>query len=145
MDDSGAESLFLGGLGIMAILIVLAIVLVPMILYILSIQKSLGAIDEDKRSLSPGMAWLYVIPLFNLVWIFFLVSHLKRGYEKMHAEGRLTRQVTAGYGVGIGYGVCCVLSMIPVINMIVAIPMIVLWIMHWVGVSQATKSVIPRA
>lgn len=125
------------------VLFIVALIYVPTIFYVLSIQRSLAAVDEDKRPIAPGLAWLYLIPIFNVIWIYFLVVYISRGYEKMQEAGRLQRPVTGGFGVGIAFAICASLSLVPFINVLTIIPMLVLWILHWVQISQAAKAVIP--
>jgi hypothetical protein len=118
---------------------------VPFIFYILSLQRALESIDQTLRPVSPGLAWLLLIPLFNFIWIFFLVVWISKGYEKMWELQRLKAQSSAGFGVGIAYSVCWVLCLIPGLNLLVLIPSLVLWILHWVQVSQARKLVLQES
>ena len=124
------------------VLVMLGAMYVPLIFYILSLQKAIEAVDIPFRSSSPGLVWLLLIPLFNFIWIFFLVVWISKGYEKMWEHQRLSVQTSAGFGVGIAYGVCWVLCLIPGLNLLAVIPSLVLWILHWVQVSQARKLVI---
>ncbi len=124
------------------VLILFGGVYVPLIFYILSLQRALEAIDAPVRPVAPGLAWLLLIPLFNFIWIFFLVVWIAKGFEKMWQNQRLTNQTSAGFGVGIAYGVCWVICLIPGLNLLAVIPSLVLWILHWVQVNQARKMVI---
>ncbi len=54
-------------------LIFIAILLVPFVFYCLSLQKALNRCSPECRAMNPGMVWLMFIPLFNLVWHFFVV------------------------------------------------------------------------
>jgi hypothetical protein len=109
--------------------LIILLVLLPSVLYLRSLQRAFEAVDPDLRPMSPGMVWLLLIPLVNVIWMFFVVSHLKTAYMKMGAAGRLTAASDAGYGVGLGMAVCMVIGLLPVT--------IVLWIIHWVQVSKA--------
>ena len=124
------------------VLILLGAVYVPLIFYILTLQRALDAVDPSLRPVAPGLVWLLLIPIFNFIWIFFLVVWITRGFEKMWQSQRLTAQTSAGFGVGIAYSVCWVLCLLPGLNLLLIIPSLVLWILHWVQVSQARKLVI---
>lgn len=122
--------------------LILAIILLPGILYILALQKAFQAVDAPLQPMSPAMVWLLLIPLVNLVWIFFVVSRLKTAYARMGEAGRLTAPTDAGYRVGMGMAVCAVVSIIPVIGALFALASLVLWILHWIQVSKARKLVV---
>ena len=127
----------------LVVVIVLGLVVVPNVFYLLTLQRAFEAIDPPMRPMKPGLVWLFLIPVFNFVWAFFLVTYLKSGYEKMNAAGRLTSPTSAGFGVGIGYAICFALCLIPGINLVAWIPAFVLWILHWVQASDARKLVLP--
>jgi hypothetical protein len=49
---------------------------IPAILFILSEQKILRVINPENREMSPGSVWLQIIPVFGLVWQFFVVIRI---------------------------------------------------------------------
>lgn len=126
------------------ILIIFALWVVPQVFFILSVQTALRLVDDEFRQVTPGLAWLLFIPVFNLIWIFFLVTYMRRGYEKMWENQRLSRETSAGFGLGIGFGVASVFCLIPGLNLIAWLPALVLWILYWVQVSQLKALVKPR-
>ena len=123
------------------VMVLCGLIYIPLIFYILTLQRALEAVDQTMRPVAPGLVWLLLIPLFNFIWIFFLVVWITKGFEKMWQAGRLTTQTSAGFGVGIAYGVCWALCLIPGLNLLLMIPALVLWILHWVQVHQARKLV----
>lgn len=124
------------------VLLILGAIYVPLVFYILALRKALAAIDPAMRSVTPGLSWLLLIPVFQLIWIFFLVVSVSRDYEKMWLAGRLSAQTTTGFGVGIAYGVCTALCLVPGPNLLMWIPALVFWILHWVKVNEARGLVI---
>jgi hypothetical protein len=126
----------------LVVLIILPAVYVPTIFYILAIRRAFIAIDEDIRPINPNMTWLELIPIFNLIWTFFLVTYLRQGYQKMWTSGRLSKETTAGYGFGLAFAICSVCGLIPGLNLLVLIPLVVFWILHWIQVHNATKLVL---
>lgn len=126
-------------------LLILAIVLLPAILYILSLQKAFQAVDGPLRPMAPGMVWLLLIPLVNIVWIFFVVIRLKTAYSRMGDAGRLASPTDAGYRMGMGMAVCAVLSIIPLIGVLFSLASLVLWILHWIQVGKARQLVLGAA
>jgi hypothetical protein len=116
--------------------LIVLLVLVPSVLYLLTLQRAFEAVDPDLRPMSPGMVWLLLIPLVNVVWMFFVVNHLKTAYTKMGAAGRLTAASDGGYGVGLALAICMAASLVPFLAL-VSLAALALWIIHWVMVSKA--------
>jgi len=117
-------------------ILLFVLVLVPNIFFMFSLQRAFVSIDDQYRSIAPSLVWLLLIPIFNFIWIFFLIVYLRDGYKKMWENNRLTKQTTAGFGVGVAYAVCWALCMVPGLNIVIWLPALVLWILYWVQVSQ---------
>lgn len=126
-------------------LILVPVLYVPLCFYCRTVQATLAAIDQEHRKVAPGTAWLLLIPVFNLIWIYFLVVYLRGGYAAMHAAGRLESQPNAGFGIGIAMAVCWSLWLLPFINLLAVIPSCVLWILHWNRVAKLRTRVIVQA
>ena len=123
--------------------LIVLLVLLPGVLYLLSLQRAMEAVDAPLRPMAPGLVWLLLIPLVNIVWMFFVVNHLKTGYTKMGEAGRLTAASDGGYGVGLPLAICMAVSIVPFLGMLASLGALVLWIIHWVQVSKARGLVKP--
>ena len=55
-------------------MLIFAIPLIAYVLYVLEVSRTLGAIDADLRIQGPGMAWLLLVPVFNVIWFFFQIG-----------------------------------------------------------------------
>ena len=121
--------------------LIMAIILLPGLLYTLNLMKAFQAVDEPLRPMAPAMVWLLLVPLLNIVWIFVVVTKLKTAYRRMGDAGRLAQPSDAGYGYGMGMAACFVLSIIPYIGGLFGLVGFVLWILHWIQVSKARKLV----
>ena len=124
----------------LAILVIIP--LIAFILYINAIRKTLQAIDDDMRTQSPAMAWLLLIPVFNVVWFFFLIKAIQTGFERMQQAGRLKKEVDTGYNIGLATGVCWAASYMPRIMFLAFIPLFVLSVLHWHQLQRARQAVI---
>lgn len=116
--------------------------LLPSVLYVLNLQRAFEAVDPGMRPMTPGLVWLLLIPLLNIVWMFFVVGHLKTGYTRMSAAGRLTAASDGAYGIGLALAIFMAASVVPFLGML-ALPALVLWIVHWVQVSKVRRLVKP--
>jgi len=127
------------------VFLLLPLIYVPTVFYILAIRRAFAAVDEEFRPIAPNMAWLELIPVFNLIWIFFLVVYLKQSYQKMWLAGRLLKETSVGYGFGLSFAICGVCGLVPGLNVLVLIPLLVFWILHWIQVHNASKLVLESA
>ena len=118
--------------------------LLPTIFYLLSIQTCLSRCSEDVRTLSPGLVWLMLIPLFNLIWHFIIVSNVTKSVRGEFEKRGIMTEPNPGQGIGLAMCILSVCCLIPIINIIVGIPVLVLWIIYWVKVADySAKLAIP--
>ena len=113
--------------------------LVAFVFYIRAISKALAVIDPSYRTQPPGMAWLLLIPIFNVIWFFFLLKAIKDGFTQMHRDGITQKEIDTGYNYGIGMGCCWAASFIPQFIFIALIPMFVFSILHWNKLNAARR------
>ena len=67
-------------------LILLGAFLLPAILFLLTQQNVLRTIGTGNRLMPPGQVWLQLIPLFGLVWQFFVVTSIAGSIRKEMAS-----------------------------------------------------------
>jgi divalent metal cation (Fe/Co/Zn/Cd) transporter len=124
----------------LAILVIIPIIFA--VLYINAISKTLRAIDPDMRTQSPGMAWLLLVPVFNVIWFFFLIKAIQDGFSRMQEAGRLKKDVDTGYNIGLAAGICWVATFIPRLMFLAFIPLFVFSVLHWNKLQRARQAVI---
>jgi hypothetical protein len=112
---------------------------VTFVFYIRAISKTIKAIDPEYRTQAPGMAWLLLIPVFNVIWFFFLLKAIKTGFLRMHENKRISQPIDTGYTYGIAMGCCWAAIFIPKLIFIALIPMFVFSILHWTKLNNARK------
>ena len=84
------------------------------------------------------MVWLMLIPLFNLVWHFFVVKNVSESIKSWAAENGKNVE-DAGYTFGL---ICCIAQccgLIPVVNMLAGPVSLVCFIIWWVKVAGFNK------
>jgi hypothetical protein len=112
---------------------------VTFIFYIMAISKTIKAIDPECRTQAPSMAWLLLIPVFNVIWFFFLLKSIKTGFLRMHENKRISQPIDTGYTYGIAMGCCWAAIFIPKLIFVALIPMFVFSILHWTKLNNARK------
>jgi hypothetical protein len=115
-------------------LVVWSIVLVVFILYLITLMNTLNAVSPQNRRLTPGLVFLLLIPLFNLVWNFIVVTKIRDSLQAEFAARNLSGQ-GFGYGVGLAMCILYIVSFVPLINLLAAPAMLVCWIIYWVQIA----------
>ncbi len=110
------------------------------IVYIAFLSSTLRKCNSSSRTMEPGMVWLLLIPLFNVVWHFIVVSALARSLgNEFRVRNIATENPEPGKTLGIAMCVCGACSMIPLVNLVAALPNLVLWIMYWVKIAEFSR------
>lgn len=123
------------------IFVVVILILVPYILFLLTLQKTLQIISPENRRMPPGNVWLMFIPLFNIVWQFIMVSRIADSLmeECIRLNIPLSEQRPT-YNIGLTYNICSLISdVIPILGPLAALTT---WIMYWIKVNEYKKLLI---
>jgi hypothetical protein len=133
------------GLGILTIaLIVIGIMLVPAIFYLLTLQKALNRCSPECRAMNPGMVWLMFIPLFNVVWHFFIVLNMAKSLGAEFQKRGMAEDPQPGKTLGL---VMCILNccgMVPLVNFLCGPAFLICWILYWVKIAgYSAKIAVP--
>ena len=135
LSDSSMAGL-VGGLFVLVIILIVAL-LIPAILYLISLQNTLNAVSPANRKTQPGNVWLMLIPVFNIVWNFLLVGYIADSLKAEFASrNQPVAEVRPGYTIGLWMCIlnCC--SFIPVVNIFTGIGSLVCWIIYWVKIVE---------
>jgi hypothetical protein len=139
------------------ILFAIAIGLTLQILFLLNLHRTLNEVRERNREMQPGLVWLNLIPLFNIVWTIITVKKVSNSIEKEY-EDRGWRTADEGFARTTGmiwaWGnvASLVLSiiqnaaqfadqapiamLISLLSLPVSLAILVCWIMFWVQTHQ---------
>jgi hypothetical protein len=107
-------------------LFVVIILLIPAIFYLLTLQKALNRCSPECRAMNPGMVWLMLIPLFNLVWQFFIVMNVSKSLAAEFQKRGMAEELNPGQTLGI---IMCVG------NLICGPVGLICWILYWVKIA----------
>lgn len=112
--------------------------IVAAVFFLLSLQRALRLCAPQNRLMEPGSVWLCFIPLFNFVWIFFVVSRVANSLRR-EFEFREAPQDDYGRGIGLAYCVLTVTSIIPIVGLLTGLAGMVCWIVFWVRISSLAR------
>lgn len=124
-------------------LLLLALLLIPTILYFITLQKALEAVSPQNRMMPPGQVWLSLIPLFNFVWMFFVVNKIADSFRlECYRLNIPTKELKPSFGIGNAKNILHLGTIIPFLGALASLGFIVCWILHWIKVNQIKNLII---
>jgi len=96
--------------------------------YLWTLYKALSLCSPDSRTLSPGMVWLLLIPLFNIVWQFIVVSRLSSSLHNEFEKRGMHEHPAPGRSIGIATCILFIFGASP--------PGLVCWIVYWFKIDR---------
>ena len=127
-------------LHLLLILVIGVLVMGPWIIYIPRLQRALERCSPASRTMSPGKVWLLLIPLFNDIWHFYVVSNLARSLgNEFKSRDVLNADSEPGKSLGFAMCILFVCSFIPKIGLVLWLAGIVCWIVYWVKIEGYSR------
>lgn len=117
------------------------IALIPTIFFFLTMQRALSRCAASSRTMTPGQVWLGLIPIFNLVWPFFLVSALSDSLHHEFTRRGIVEEPQPGRTLGLAYAILGLLSAVPFVGFLTGIPALVCWILYWVKIADLSGKI----
>jgi hypothetical protein len=124
------------GLGMLTgALIIIAIMLVPFVFYCLTLQKALNRCSPENRAMNPAMVWLMFIPLFNMVWHFFIVLNMAKSLGAEFQKRGIAEDPKPGQSIGMIMCILVCCGIIPILGILASLAGLVCWIIYWVKIA----------
>ncbi|QBG46025.1 hypothetical protein EGM51_00830 [Verrucomicrobia bacterium S94] len=125
------------GITIGVMLAVMLLLFIPTLFWLLTLQKALSRCRPENQAMAPAMVWLVLIPIFNIVWQFFVVINVSKSLKNELASLNVEPD-SADPGKAVGLAMCIlnVISPIPYLGSILSIGGFVCWIIHWVTITR---------
>ena len=122
------------------IIVVLAICLIPMVFFLIHLQKLLNKCSVNNRAMESGMVWLNLIPLFNLGWVFYTIFKVTESLKAEFKERNIdSEDPEFSHPIGLAYCITSACCIIPFINYLTGIASLVLFIIYWVKTHRYSK------
>lgn len=120
-------------------LIAFAILLMPGVFYILTLQKALNRCAPESRAMEPAMVWLLLVPCFNVIWDFFVVINMSKSLAAEFQRRGMSEDPEPGKKLGL---IMCILACclpIPFLGFACFLGCLVCWIMYWIKIAGYSK------
>jgi len=127
--------------GIWAAAMVFALAMViPIIFYLLTLQRTVAAVSPGNRELQPGHVWMLFIPVYGIIWNFMMVHRIAVSLRKeFDARGILYPDQKPGYSMGLTAAILLASCAIPFVNFLAFPTYVVFWIIYWVKIAGCKK------
>jgi hypothetical protein len=113
-----------------------AILLVPMIFFLLTLQKTLTRCAPAHRALTPGLVWLLLIPIFGFVWAFIIVDAMSKSLRDEYRSRQLTVEDAPTKNLGLAWAILMACTIVPFFGTFAGLGAFVVWIIYWVKVAE---------
>lgn len=130
--------------GAMAAAVFVAVGVILLVMFIINIVICAMLYSAQKRipaefqTLAPGLVWLLLIPLFNLVWNFLVFQKIPESYQRYFASQSRTDVGDCGRAIGLWYAITGAVSLIsgfiPCVGMAVPLASLVLLVLFLVKI-----------
>jgi type IV pilus assembly protein PilA len=82
--------------------------------------------------MEPGLVWLMLIPLFNLIWQFLVVIALSNSLRnEFRARGVSNIEPEPGKSIGIALSICAACGIVPFVNFVAFPVQLILLVVYW--------------
>jgi hypothetical protein len=143
MDRSNLPALLGCGAGLVIFIVVFAIALAIGAFICYQLYLAAARLPEANRKLAPASVFLLLVPLVNIVWLFFVVMRLSEGYQQYFAAQQRTDVGDCGYRVGLGWAIAGACVVVPIANAFAGLAALILMILYLVKMSQLKAQVTP--
>ena len=96
------------------------------------------------RKVEPNAIWLLLIPLFNLVWNFFVVPKIAESYKAYFDSIGRTNVGTCGREFAFYYCIAAICCFIPVLGSLAGLAGLVLLILFLIKIYDLKKQILPE-
>jgi hypothetical protein len=91
--------------------------------------RAANSIPGQFREVTPGTAYLLIIPLFGIAWVFVYTKQLSRSFQALfRATGH--NRGDCGENLGMWWGVCSAFGYIPYLGLLVRIGELIVMILY---------------
>lgn len=116
-------------------LFIFAIVITIVVCYLLTLQRALSRVGPSRRLMEPAYVWLDLIPCFNIIWGFIMVSRVSDSLKNEFAYRRAGDGGDCAKGLGTTSQVLLLCGFIPVIGGLFSIAGLICICIYWTKIA----------
>lgn len=144
MNPSGNTILAITGpAALVFVIIFLFVVLFPFVFYLMTLKSVIKEIGPENRKMPPDHVWLTLIPIFGIVWQFFIVIKMAESLKlELKKRNVYAIEEKPGYKIGIAYCILFSCSIIPGIGILMTFAGFACWIIYWIKINDYRNTLI---
>ncbi len=143
MDDSALPGLLGCGMGLAFFFLVSLVGLVVGLVISYLLFDAERKLPQAYQKIVPGLVFLLVVPVFNLVWIFVVVLKVSQSFQAYFASRQRAGVGDAGQAIGLAWAITAIASLLPLIGFLSAVASIVLMVLYLMKITQLKAMVVP--
>lgn len=124
------------GFGLLMLTLVSIVGLVIGVFVCYQLYLAAGALPEGDRKLAPASVFLLLVPVVNVIWLFFVVLRLSEGYRQYFAAHPRVGVGDCGQMLGIGWAVATAAIFLPLLHVLAPLAALVLMVLYLVKMSD---------
>ena len=125
---------------LIVLFVIAALFLLPEVFYILTLQKALQKCAPESQTISPGMIWLFLVPLVNFVVNLFIVLGMAKTLRnEFNRRGTFVADPSPGQTIGVAMAVTLCCSIVPIVGFFAGPASLVLWVVYWVKIAEYSR------
>ena len=110
------------------------ITLLPTIFYLLTLHRALNKCSAESRTMTPALVWLQLIPVFDLLWQFYVVINVGKTLGNEFRKRNIPAEQNPGQSIGLAMCILELCGAIPVVGIPAAIAGFIVWIIYWIKI-----------
>lgn len=118
------------GILIVAMVVIFAINVVVCLLIYLPYKE----VPNEHQKMAPGLVFLLLIPLFYIIWNFFVFLQIPESFQSYFASQGRTDVGDCGRTIGLWCAICGAAAMVPCVNYVAGPAALVLFIIFLVKI-----------
>ncbi|MEX0988141.1 MAG: hypothetical protein WD052_11745, partial [Bacteroidales bacterium] len=119
------------------VLVFIVLVVLPLIYYLLTLQSILKEVSPENRKMEPEQVWLSLIPLFGIIWQYYIVARLADSLRlEFNKRNIYSNEARPGYQTGIIFCILISCIIIPYIGVLALVGGLVSWVIYWVRINE---------
>jgi hypothetical protein len=124
-------------------LALVALILIPKIFYLITLQSTLRAISEENRKMPPNNVWLQLIPLFGIVWHFIIIKNMADSIsEEANLKNIKIDEQKPAYNIGLAMCILDCFFIIPYLNFLTGVASLICFILYWIKINSYKGKII---
>ena len=96
--------------------VVLALALLPTILFLRMLEQTLRRCAPESRTMSPRKVWFILVPVWNVVWLFVVVNALSDSLHREFTRRGIDAEPRPAHRLGMLYAILMAIAFVPVLG-----------------------------